>query len=44
MTLKASAKPMQRQMKTPLFSDIANEGAALNIASEIGKRIEFKRN
>ena len=28
----------------PLFGDIANEGAALNIASDDGKRIEFIRN
>ncbi len=28
----------------PLFGDIANEGAALNIASDDGKRIEFTRN
>ncbi len=28
----------------PLFGDIANEGAALNIASDNGKRIEFTRN
>ncbi|MFW5432488.1 MAG: tRNA 2-thiocytidine(32) synthetase TtcA [Methylophilaceae bacterium] len=28
----------------PLFGDIANEGAALNIASEEGNRIEFSRN
>ncbi|MEE9332193.1 MAG: tRNA 2-thiocytidine(32) synthetase TtcA [Methylophilaceae bacterium] len=28
----------------PLFGDIANEGAALSIASESGKRIEFTRN
>lgn len=27
----------------PLFGDIANEGAALNIASDDGKRIEFTR-
>lgn len=28
----------------PLFGDIANEGAALNIANDDGKRIEFSRN
>jgi len=28
----------------PLFGDIANEGAALSIASSDGKRIEFSRN
>lgn len=28
----------------PLFGDIANEGAALSIASDDGKRIEFTRN
>jgi len=28
----------------PLFGDIANEGAALNISSDNGKRIEFTRN
>lgn len=28
----------------PLFGDIANKGAALNIASDDGKRIEFTRN
>ena len=37
----SQAKPADEDT---LFSDIANEGAALNIASEIGNRIEFKRN
>ena len=31
------------QDEDPLFGDIANEGAALNIASDDGKRIEFTR-
>ncbi len=36
----SQAKP---EDEDPLFGDIANEGAALNIASDDGKRIEFAR-
>lgn len=36
----SQAKP---EDEDPLFGDIANEGAALNIASDDGKRIEFSR-
>lgn len=32
------------QDEDPLFGDIANEGAALNLANTDGKRIEFTRN
>jgi tRNA 2-thiocytidine biosynthesis protein TtcA len=36
----SQAKP---EDEDPLFGDIANEGAALNIATDDGKRIEFAR-
>lgn len=39
-----SLSQAKREDEDPLFGDIANEGAALSIAMNDGKRIEFTRN
>jgi tRNA 2-thiocytidine biosynthesis protein TtcA len=39
-----SLSQAEKSDEDPLFGDIANEGAALSLASNDGTRIEFTRN